>query len=535
MKYLTQILVILIIQSLFILLIDAHDIHDAVWEGDIEKVRSLLHANPKIVNEKDDRGRTPLFFAPMVIKILTTSTLIALGADIEAKDAYGDSPLYHATVTGRQEIVELLVQQGADINEIMEEGTLLSLAIYRGHFEVVKILITMGANVNLKMKNNETLLHHAAEQGERIFIELLVNAGAEVNARTEYDVTPLHIASVYGHKEAVEELIVKGACINATSIFVGTPLHQANAAGHKKLITVLLTKGAKRTKRSYPDLKGDYFGMKKPGETPVLFAPGIIKTIHGWIRTPTFSSDGREVYWSAGAPHGINERIWFMRQEDGRWQPPLIAPFSSSFTDANPHLSADGKRLFFCSHRPGEKNDKSAKNRDIWVVERKGLLWSDPKNLGSPVNTDKPEPYVTLSQNGTLYFHANNYEGGMGAADIYCSRFVNNRYQKPKNLGDSINSKYPDSCPCISPDESYIVYQSVRPDNCSPGFNLYVSFREKNGTWTRARNLGEKINKREASIPKISPDGKYLFFKRDSEIYWVDVGFIEKLKLQELK
>ena len=309
------------------------------------------------------------------------------------------------------------------------------------------------------------MLHHAAEKGERAFIILLIKAGAEVNARTVYDVTPLHIAAVYGHKDALNELIDNGADINATSAFSGTPLHQAFSADHDEIVELLLAKGAKNNTREYVVLKGDYFGMKKPGETPELFAPGIIKTVHRWVRCPTFSPDGKEVYWSAGAPHGIDERIWFMRQEDGRWQPPRTAPFSSKDQDANPHLSADGQKLFFCSNRPLGKNGESQKNRDIWMVEKKGSRWSESENLGSPVNTEKPEPYVTISQNETLYFHANHYEDGRGAADIYRSRLMNNRYTKPENLGDSINSYYPDSCPCIAPDESYIVFQSVRPDN----------------------------------------------------------------------
>jgi ankyrin repeat protein len=514
--------------------LDAHEIHDAVRQGDIGKVRALLHDNPKIVNAKDDRGRTPLFFASMRGHREIAQLLIANGADVNARDAYGDPPLYHATLAGHREIVENLVHHGAEINEIMEEGTPLSLAIYRGHIGVAELLIKMGADVNLKMKNGETVLHHAAEMGDRAIIEVLVKAGAEVNARTAYDVTPLHIAAVYGHREAVDGLIESGAEINVQSAFAGTPLHQSIAAGHEELVTLLLVKGAKNTARRFVVLKGDYFGMKRPGETPELFAPGIIKTIHRWIRTPTFSRDGKEVYWSAGAPHGIDERIWFMRQEDGRWQPPRIAPFSSKNQDANPHLSADGQKLFFCSNRPSEKNSESARDRDIWMVERKGSRWSEPENLGSPVNTEKPEPYVTVSQNGMLYFHANNYEGGRGAADIYRSRFVNDRYMKPENLGDSINSKYPDSCPCIAPDESYIVFQSVRPENVSPGFNLYVSFWNEDGTWTKAKNMGKEINMQEAGIPKISPDGKYLFFKREGEIYWVDTKIINELNPDDM-
>jgi Tol biopolymer transport system component len=224
-----------------------------------------------------------------------------------------------------------------------------------------------------------------------------------------------------------------------------------------------------------------------------------------------------------------------MSQEDGQWQPPRIAPFSNKNQDANPHLSADGLKLFFCSNRPLEKNGAFTKDRDIWMVERDGSSWSAPKNMGPPVNTEKPEPYVTVSQNGTLYFHANHYEDSRGGGDIYRSISVNDGYTKPENLGDSVNSRYPDSCPCIAPDETYLVFQSVRPDNHSPGFNLYVSFRKEDGTWTKAINLGKMINGQEASIPKISPDGKYLFFKRGGDIYWVDAKIIDELKPDHFK
>ena len=533
--YLKQIFCLFLIQSLFVLPLGAQEIHKAVKRGDLDKVKALLEDNPISVDSKDDRGRTPLFFTSMRGNKDIAQVLIATGANVNARDNYDDPPLYHATLAGHKEIVELLIRHGAEINEVMEEGTPLSLAVYRGHIGVAEVLIKLGADINLKMKNDETVLHHAAEKGDGIFVKLLVKAGAEVNARTTHEVTPLHIAAVYGHKEAVEELIDKGAALDAKSTFAGTPLHQAISAGHKEIVTLLKEKGAKSTQRGFVALKGDYFGMKKPGETPEVFAPGIIKSVHRWIRCPTFSSDGKEAYWSAGAPHGINERIWFMRQEGDVWQPPRVAPFSSKSDDANPHLSYDGQKLFFCSNRSLERNGEPTRDRDIWMVEIKGSSWSEPENLGSPVNTEKPEPYVTVSRNGTLYFHANNYEAGRGAADIYRSKFINNRYIGPENLGDSINSKYPDSCPCIAPDESYILFQSVRPENFSPGFNLYISFRNADGTWTKAKNMGKKINIQEAAIPKISPDGKYLFFKRESDIYWVDAKIIEKLKPDYLK
>jgi len=535
MVYIKQILLIIIIQSLFVSPVPAQEIHHAVRQGDTEKVSVLLQTNPKIVHFKDARGRTPLFVASLEGHLDMAQLLISNNADVHARDAYGDTPLYHAILAGHREILELLIGHGANINEVMEEGTPLSLAIYRDHIVVAQTLIKMGADVNLRMKNGETVLHHAAEKGDKAFIELLIHADADVNARTRYDVTPLHIAAVYGHTEAAEELIESGAHVDAKSSYAGTPLHQANAAAHDEMVELLLAKEAKNNTSEFVVLKGDYFGMKEPGRIPEPFAPGIIGAVHRWVRPPVFSADGNEVYWSGGAPHGINERIWFMHQENGRWMPPQIAPFSIQFRDANPHLSADGRTLFFCSNRSSEKNGEPKRDCDIWMTHKKGSRWCEPENLGYPVNTQKPEPYVSVSRTGTLYFHANHYEDSRGAADIYRSQYIDGRYMKPENLGDSVNTKNPDSCPCIAPDESYIVFQSVRSDNVSPGFNLHVSFRNTNGSWTKAINLGPIVNAQEAAIPRISPDGKFLFFKRESEIYWVDAKIIEELKPDALK
>ena len=76
--------------------------------------------------------------------------------------------------------------------------------------------------------------------------------------------------------------------------------------------------------------------------------------------------------------------------------------------------------------------------------------------------------------------------------------------------------------PGIAPDESYIVFD----DN----HTLYVSFREGDGSWGAAVSLGEILGERMATIPSVSPDGKYLFYASHYDLHWVSTKILEKLR-----
>ena len=98
-----------------------------------------------------------------------------------------------------------------------------------------------------------------------------------------------------------------------------------------------------------------------------------------------------------------------------------------------------------------------------------------------------------------------------------------------------INSEFPDFAPYISPDQSYIIFTSMnRPE----GSGLFISFNKKDGTWTKARYMGEVFGA-DALLTTMSPDGKYLFFTGRREgrkgVFWVDAKIIENLKPEKLK
>ncbi len=278
----------------------------------------------------------------------------------------------------------------------------------------------------------------------------------------------------------------------------------------------------------FPVLKGEYLGQKPPGIKPEVFAPGIVSTTQGEFNA-AFSPDGKEFYFSVNEPSG-RETMKFMTRKDNQWTPPQAVPFVSPQNDCDPLFSFDGRRLYFISTRP-KKDKVGSRDWDIWYVERTDADWSEPINIAPPVNSDVDEYYVSLTKDGIIYF-ASNRAGGLGSFDIYRSRFVDGHYAKPENLGASINTKYLEHDPFIAPDESYILFTSVdRPEGFGTG-DLYISSRRKDGTWTKSKNMGKAFNTSGYDFcPIVSPDGKYFFFTRRGDIYWVSVEAIQKLLL----
>lgn len=282
-----------------------------------------------------------------------------------------------------------------------------------------------------------------------------------------------------------------------------------------------------------PLLKGPYLGQNPPGNKPELFAPGIISSPQHEHSSAIFSPDMKEVYWCNryrrdGIPLG---EIFFMTCVNGIWSKPQVTPFTAmNMVDCNPALTYNGNRLYFVTCRPTNQ----IQNYDIWVVNRTEKGWSGAESLGAPVNTDYGDGGPSVAKNGTLYFFSNR-EGGKGGTDIYRSKLVNGRHTEPENLGDGINTECFEYNSFISPDESYILFARYNNDKGFGKGDLYISFRKEDGSWSRAKNLGNNINTaKEESSPWISPDGKYLFFTSDKngnmDVYWSDAKIIEELK-----
>ncbi|MGH7726322.1 MAG: Xaa-Pro aminopeptidase [Candidatus Eiseniibacteriota bacterium] len=194
------------------------------------------------------------------------------------------------------------------------------------------------------------------------------------------------------------------------------------------------------------------------------------------------------------------------------WSAPKMASFSGRWSDADPHVSPDGSKLFFISNRP-DSGDVAQGSCDLFVVERAalGLGWGTPRRLGPEVCAPGTEWSPSVAANGNLYFGATR-EGGKGRDDIWMSSYANGRYTAPVNLGDSINTESGELEPWISPDESYLVFSAGGRADGKGGLDLYISYR-RNGVWSGARPLGHDINSPWFDFnPSVSPDGRTFFF-----------------------
>jgi hypothetical protein len=112
---------------------------------------------------------------------------------------------------------------------------------------------------------------------------------------------------------------------------------------------------------------------------------------------------------------------------------------------------------------------------------------------------------------GTLYFSSNR-AGGKGAADIYRARLIEGKYATPENLGDAVNTPTPELQAFVAPDESLLILACAGRGDSQGGVDLYLT-RWQDGAWSKATNLGSKINSTGAdTAPRISPDGRHFFW-----------------------
>jgi Tol biopolymer transport system component len=218
-----------------------------------------------------------------------------------------------------------------------------------------------------------------------------------------------------------------------------------------------------------------------------------------------------------------------MKFENGRWQQPVKILFHEVYSYNDPFLTPDNKKLFFISDRPltgvGQKKDY-----DIWYVERQSEKWSEPRNAGRNINSAKNEYYISFTKSGKMYVSSNKQDDGRNNYDIYSSDMKNGEFQPSVKIGPEINTLSYEADVFVAPDESYLIFSANRPSGLGSG-DLYVSFRKTDGTWTPSKSLGDTINTvTDDFCPYVSPDGKYLFYASEGDIYWVSTDVIRKMR-----
>jgi len=260
-----------------------------------------------------------------------------------------------------------------------------------------------------------------------------------------------------------------------------------------------------------------YLGQPRAGDTPEVFAKGIISLPNVNEATVNFSSDGRMCLVYIGAwPASY---VMYTEFKNGKWTALARAWFSVTRPVDEPAFSADGKRIYFSSSNGGSTSD-------LYYIEKNDSGWGEPVNLGPPVNTSGDEFHPCVVADGSIYFTASD-------GKITLCRMVGGKFQPRITLPEPINlpsarDSYGD--PWVAQDESFMLFKSNRTGGTG-GFDDYVSFRNPDGSWGPAKNLGVKINGSGDEVsPDLSPDGKYLFFGKNGDVYWVKADFLKALR-----
>jgi hypothetical protein len=166
----------------------------ASYEGDIDKVRALLAAGAD-VNAKDKDGNTPLLEATLNFHGDIVDMLLSSGANVNAKGEDGDTVLLYAAGHGDIELVESLLRRNAKVNVQNVNGDCaLIRAASNGHVEVVKALLLRGANVDEKDSEGWTALMWAVANGHVETVRLLLANGADPAAKNNEGQSALELA-----------------------------------------------------------------------------------------------------------------------------------------------------------------------------------------------------------------------------------------------------------------------------------------------------------------------------------------------------
>ena len=282
------------------------------------------------------------------------------------------------------------------------------------------------------------------------------------------------------------------------------------------------------------EFKGAYLGKTPPGLIPRKFDSGQLS---GDLRVFdfSFSPDGNEFFFCQNIrtkekPYPAHV-IRHMKRVNNIWEGPETAFFSGKFDDFDHTFSPDGQLLFFT--RFIKENKKMNNLSGFYYLKKSKAGWSNPIRIKIEGDFQNSGGYASLSKKGNIFFTSGK-SGGFGSGDIYKAKFKSGSFINIKNMGSLINTKFLETDCCIASDESYILYNTIRPvHNNKP--QIYISFQNKENVWTKGQSLGSVINSKNGTMGStITADGKYLFYisrvGKERAVYWVSTDIIKKLK-----
>ena len=257
---------------------------------------------------------------------------------------------------------------------------------------------------------------------------------------------------------------------------------------------------------------GETINSEYPDFSPVITADeSMLFFTSRRLRTDSNQVSNRGIYSPQDGKYFEDVYVSYKNFKTNQWGPPELADFNRpNSNQATVSVSPDGQFLYFYK-------DDNEGNGDIYVSERDDDNYYSPKKL-SAVNSSAWETHVTSSIDGNKMFFVSDREGGYGGRDIYrLVKLPNGEWSEPFNVGPPINTPFDEDSPFLHPDGKTL-YFSSNGENSMGGFDIFHTQLNDEGKWTAPVNMGYPLNTVEDDLYfTTNADGKNGFYASSNE------------------
>lgn len=193
---------------------------------------------------------------------------------------------------------------------------------------------------------------------------------------------------------------------------------------------------------------------------------------------------------------------------------------NTEYNEIAPTISPDGKTLYFSRVSHPQNTHGTKGSQDIWYSELKNNVWTTARKLPSPLNKEDYNSLYSITPDGNTLLIKGAYKKGVyETRGFSTSKKTARGWEAPNKIdipGYAKISKGQFDCGYLSTDGKVLVMSFSEKKN-SKVDDLYVSFKQKDGSWTKPLNLGSEINTDEftETTPFLAPDGVTLYFSSD--------------------
>lgn len=188
----------------------------------------------------------------------------------------------------------------------------------------------------------------------------------------------------------------------------------------------------------------------------------------------------------------------------------LPSPFNLESNEGGASITIDNRVLYYTKCI---RNKKGYNNCDIYYVNREDNAWSVVKTFSDKISKlDSWESQPTVSSDGKTIIFASDRVGGYGKIDLYEINWLNSKWSNPKNLGSAINSNENEKSPYLHTDGKTLFFSSTNFPSLG-GFDIFYSRMDSFGNWQEPQNIGYPINSVADEISLfVSTDGSKAYF-----------------------